>query len=267
MFIGPPENNNNNVSETEVTGDEIKEENDNDIIYSEKGLVDMEDIVGHDTEQSILHEMLHGEKDFREPLVEKWNYELEQIQDDLPEEYESIIDEDWWKYIELSEGDIESRNAPGWSEVPGDIYDTDFGTGIEMTITNPPMFELNEDDPNLNKFVLSVGLEEDLSSPNSKNEFLSRRHFAVQTMDVALRTILGENNYNREELYDFISDYENGKWNIGNIDINFNYEDWGYYKERFYDNYDKGIYDVGIEVDTSGDYNSFFSLHIDFELD
>ncbi|SDL52704.1 hypothetical protein [Halarsenatibacter silvermanii] len=252
--------------EEEVTAEEEAEDEIENIIQSEKGFAEMGEYIDLYPEQDIFYSIFGDETGFKEPLVKKWNYTLENIQDDMDDIDSAKYSDDWWSNIELDTSDIEPRNAPGWDGIDGDIYDIDFGTGIDLFIANPPTSEATEDDPNTNKFRISVGLEENLSSTNSTNEFLSRRHFAVQTMDVALRAVLGEGNYNREELYDFVSDFENGQWNISKIDLDFNYDDWGYYKERFYDDYEIGDYDVGIEVDETGDFESYFSTIIDFEL-
>lgn len=272
IFIGAlifaPENgdveNGDVVEQEEVVEKQATEEDRaEDLLYTDKGLAEVDELVDPEAEQGMLHKLIHGEINFREPFVKKWNHELEKIQDDVPEEYEDVLDKNWWTWLDLSEGDIEPRNAPGWSDVPGDIYDTTFGSNIEvdMQIQHPPAQEAAEDEPDLNKYRLVVELVEDLSEVNSTDQFLSRRRQAVQTMDLALRTVFGTNNYNRQGIYNYISDFEEDQWNIGEINLNFKHDEWGYYIDEDYDKYN-----IGMEVDETGEYESIFSIIVDFEL-
>ncbi|QTL99878.1 zinc-ribbon domain-containing protein [Iocasia frigidifontis] len=261
-FVDTDDKNTSEVANQQIQ-QEVVEDNTDNPLYTNKGLVEIDNIVDQNKESSALYKLIHGVEDFRDPFVEKWNYTLENIQKDTEGIDSNRIDEKWWSWLKLEKTEIEKLRASGWKNSGGGVYRVVFGNSIkvDMKIYNPPMDELGNNNPDLNKFRLSIGLTEDFSEIDSTNKFLSRRRQAVQAMDVALRSILGKGNYNREDLYKFVSDFKEDGWSIGRSELNFQRENWGYVAEKNYDNYS-----ISLEVDKTGEYESEFYLFMDFEL-
>ena len=249
--------------DNEIAKNQSEEENVNEINFTEKSFVELGNEITNTKDSSLLYKIIQGDKDFREPFIKRWNYTLNELQEDMEKYDENKIDKNWWQSLKLKKVDIEKKDMQGWKETNGCVYNVVFGNSIkiDMTIYNPPAQELKNENPSLNKFRISIGLKEDFSEMNSINSFLAKRRQAVQTMDLALRTVFGKNNYNKEKLYNYVSDFKEDGWAIERSDLDFKQESWGYRAENNFNNYL-----IALEVDETGEYPSEFYMIMDFEL-
>ena len=249
--------------DNEIAKNQPEKENVNEINFTEKSFVELGNEITNTKDSSLLYKIIQGDKDFREPFIKRWNYTLNELQEDMEKYDENKIDKNWWQSLKLKKVDIEKKDMQGWKETNGCVYNVVFGNSIkiDMTIYNPPAQELKNENPSLNKFRISIGLKEDFSEMNSINSFLAKRRQAVQTMDLALRTVFGKNNYNKEKLYNYVSDFKEDGWAIERSDLDFKQKSWGYRAENNFNNYL-----IALEVDETGEYPSEFYMIMDFEL-